>query len=399
MKWTWLLGLLVVVGCSEKETESNNSEDKKVTKVESVSDIEKPDLKGSEVISRGLEKGFFTGQLSSIREGVVFLEANDRNRLVKVGSAEIDSLGFFRIGIKDLKQNFVYRVNIADKGTAFIYKDSDALNLVEVEEGSFDVIGSDESSYYNSYMAIALKYNGELAALNKSFQHYRYTGQKSEAEKTLKEFNAVNDSRLQELSRFLEAIPASITLMSGTGDFTDKQEDYSELLKSILHKFKTTDKVIPNIEVFVSELESMLSIAIGEIAPDFELPSATGENIKLSSLRGSYVMIDFWASWCGPCRSENPNVVKMYNKYKAKGFEILGVSLDKDEARWKTAISKDGLEWPQVSDLKFWNSKAAKLYGVKGIPFTVLLDKKGVIIAKNLRGKALEIKLESLIGG
>ncbi|MBA3664556.1 MAG: TlpA family protein disulfide reductase, partial [Bacteroidetes bacterium] len=108
---------------------------------------------------------------------------------------------------------------------------------------------------------------------------------------------------------------------------------------------------------------------------------------------------DFWASWCGPCRREMPNVVKAYNKYKDKGFEIYGVSLDQDKDRWVEAIKKDGITWPQVSDLKYWDSEAAKVYGVQGIPFTVLLDKEGKILAKGLRGAELEAAIENALAG
>ena len=119
--------------------------------------------------------------------------------------------------------------------------------------------------------------------------------------------------------------------------------------------------------------------------------------MALSSLRGKVVLIDFWASWCGPCRKENPNVVRIYSKYKAKGFEIYGVSLDKDMNAWKEAIAADGIGWVQVSDLKYWGSAAAKLYGVQGIPQTFLLDKNGIIAARDLRGAALDAKVGELM--
>lgn len=146
------------------------------------------------------------------------------------------------------------------------------------------------------------------------------------------------------------------------------------------------------------KIENFAKLRIGGQAPEIDLPGPDGKNVKLSSLRGNYVLIDFWASWCRPCRVENPNVVKMYNKYKDKGFEIYGVSLDRTKESWLQAIEADGLEWTQVSDLKFWNSEAAQAYNVNSIPQTILLDKEGKIIAKNLRGKSLENKLEEIFG-
>lgn len=140
------------------------------------------------------------------------------------------------------------------------------------------------------------------------------------------------------------------------------------------------------------------NVKVGQVAPEISLKTPEGKTINLSDLRGKYVLIDFWASWCKPCRAENPNVVRVYNEYKDKGFEILGVSLDRNKEAWVNAIEQDGLQWPHVSDLQFWNSVAAKTYGVSSIPYTVLLDKEGKVIAERLRGPSLEAKLEEIFG-
>lgn len=134
----------------------------------------------------------------------------------------------------------------------------------------------------------------------------------------------------------------------------------------------------------------------GAVAPDINLMSPDGEYVSLSSLRGKVVLIDFWASWCGPCRKENPNVKRVYEKYKDQGFEIYAVSLDNNADRWKAAIAKDGLPWKHVSDLKGWSSSAARLYDVHSIPQTFLIDKEGRIIKAGLRGQQLEMALESI---
>ena len=142
----------------------------------------------------------------------------------------------------------------------------------------------------------------------------------------------------------------------------------------------------------------MANVSTGQSAPEISLDTPDGEKLSLSDLKGKYVLVDFWASWCKPCRLENPNVVRAYNKYKDKGFEILGVSLDRNRDRWLQAIAADGLTWKHVSDLKYFQSKAAVDYGVSAIPFTVLVDKDGKIIAQNLRGANLDKKLEELFG-
>jgi thiol-disulfide isomerase/thioredoxin len=137
---------------------------------------------------------------------------------------------------------------------------------------------------------------------------------------------------------------------------------------------------------------------VGQVAPEISLPNPEGQIQNLSSLRGKLVLIDFWASWCGPCRKENPHVVAVYNKYKDKGFTILSVSLDSNKDRWVQAIQKDGMEWHHVSDLKGWSSSAASLYGVRSIPATFLVGKDGKIIATNLRGAALENQVKKSLG-
>ncbi|MEO1713383.1 MAG: TlpA disulfide reductase family protein [Bacteroidota bacterium] len=147
-----------------------------------------------------------------------------------------------------------------------------------------------------------------------------------------------------------------------------------------------------------SQMDRLAAFATGAEAPNIVMNTPAGEPMELTSLRGKVVLIDFWASWCGPCRRENPNVVKMYNKYHEKGFDIFGVSLDKDQARWEKAIAADGLTWHHVSDLKGWSNTAAQAYGVRSIPHTVLLDAEGRIIARNLRGAQLEQKLAELFG-
>ena len=140
--------------------------------------------------------------------------------------------------------------------------------------------------------------------------------------------------------------------------------------------------------------------AIGQKAPELAFQNPEGKTLKLSDLKGKVVLIDFWASWCRPCRMENPNVVKAYNKYHEKGFEIFSVSLDKDKASWVNAIKQDGLVWANhVSDLLYWQSQAAQIYGVRSIPATFLIGKDGKIIAKNLRGEALEQALEQIFNG
>lgn len=168
-------------------------------------------------------------------------------------------------------------------------------------------------------------------------------------------------------------------------------------IDSLFQVLDTTVRVTYFGRLIENIVEKAKLTAIGMPAPDFTNNDVNDKPISLSSFKGKYVLLDFWASWCGPCRLENPNVVKAFHKYHDKGFDILGVSLDDTKTDWLQAIKKDGLDWTQVSDLKGWQSSAASLYGIKGIPMNYLLDKSGIIVAKGLRGEDLEGKLAALL--
>ncbi len=173
-------------------------------------------------------------------------------------------------------------------------------------------------------------------------------------------------------------------------------ETYGYFAQTFIDEFKDTDP--DAVKSLKKEIENVVRYQVGGTPPDFSLPTPSGETFALSQLKGKVVLIDFWASWCGPCRKENPNVVKLYKKYHDKGFDVLAVSLDRKKDKWKAAIKKDGLPWHHISDLKGWQNKVANDFGVHSIPHTVLLGKDGKIVARGLRGAALERKLAALLG-
>jgi len=177
-------------------------------------------------------------------------------------------------------------------------------------------------------------------------------------------------------------------------DNMDFYEKYAPAMKK-----KYPDNIFVNsmYQQYMSE-KGKVKLSPGMPAPEISLPTPDGSIFKLSSLKGSVVLIDFWASWCSPCRRANPHAVSLYKKYHEKGFDILGVSLDKTKESWVKAIKDDGLVWHQVSDLKYWQSEAGRAYGVQSIPHTVLVDREGKIIAVGLRGAALEAKLKEIFG-
>jgi peroxiredoxin len=200
------------------------------------------------------------------------------------------------------------------------------------------------------------------------------------------------------VAALLKKQPASLAVinMLQSQGVLDKDQ-YFDVFVSVAEKAQKEWPNTPQVKEFVAFVEKSKLTAVGQVAPEIALPDPQGKVIALSSLRGKYVLVDFWAKWCGPCRRENPNVVKAYHKFKDKGFEVFGVSLDRTKEDWLQAIQQDGLVWTHVSDLSYFNSQAAVDYNINAIPFSILVDPQGVIVAKNLRGAALEKKLEEVL--
>jgi thiol-disulfide isomerase/thioredoxin len=259
------------------------------------------------------------------------------------------------------------------------------------------VQGSKSQDTYLKMKVRLKKSNDELLRLGEQYNQYMTEGKKEEVKKTVAEIDKImiyQRSILQDL--FLENIssPFAIHILTSY-DYTGAEPEKVDSLFAMLEPKARSG---PTGIKLSAKLDKQKRLGIGRVAPEFTQADTAGIPVSLSSFRGKYILIDFWASWCGPCRDENPYVVKAFNTYKDKGFHVLSVSLDKKDSRgkWLKAIHDDHLNWTHVSDLQYWDNAVALQYSIESIPQNFLLDPIGKIIAKNLRAEALEKALEEI---
>lgn len=314
---------------------------------------------------------------------------------------KIDKKGNYSIkGTLPSKDYYVLRVgkqhiNLILRDSSKIRVNADAKNMFAFHT----IAGSDESAAVNDFVANMLAFNQKrdsMAAYMKNFPDQQAAVNQSFQQEYMT-FSAYKQRYIAQNANSPALLPVISTL-----DLDKEFATYEAIIKQLDNSFRGC----PTITATIAEFEKQKKInqtkgplGTGKPAPDFTQNDQKGNPIKLSDLRGKVVLIDFWASWCGPCRQENPNVVRLYDKYKDAGFTVLSVSLDDNKERWEAAILKDNLKWPNhVCDFKKWSNEAAKLYQVGGIPFTVLVDREGNIIDTKLRGVQLEQALHSIFG-
>ena len=262
------------------------------------------------------------------------------------------------------------------------------------------VTGSMGNADFTAIMKQLQAYNSKFEVLYESYDSLQKAGDKEGQKKTEKDINRLTEQMNESVyASFIKNHPKSNVALYAVKQYAGYDIDPAKV-EPLFNSLPASTKAWPSAVALHERIQIAKKTAIGNYAMNFTQNDTLGKPVSLSSFKGKYVLIDFWASWCGPCRKENPNVVKVFNKFKDKNFTVLSVSLDRPDAKdkWLAAIHKDELTWTHVSDLKYWDNEVAKQYGIRAIPQNLLIDPQGKIIAKNLRGEDLDAKLAEIIG-
>jgi peroxiredoxin len=355
-----------------------------------------------------------SGQIEGLNNEELILQFITFNQITDIDTATSGEDGSYSFEGK-VKEPGFYR--ISGKGKYWMIRmDNEKIKMNAKFDDDLlekmEIIGSEKAIYFQEVIRFFIDKQNELAVYGQEFQNKQMAGASMEELKGIENSylaaEASMKEELKEKAKLTDDPIAGIYLLSGINSAEDiefvkgKLNDYSLIMPNSTYIVEMREKLKANEDAIAQQAAmeaASKKIDVGTIAPDFTQKTPQGADLSLSSLQGQIVLLDFWASWCKPCRIENPAIVAAYNKYKSKGFTVLSVSLDKERGAWMKAIAQDGLVWPNhVSDLQFWNNAAAREYGVSSIPAAFLIDENGIIIGRDLRGNALEEKLAEVLG-
>lgn len=407
--------LAVMLSSCGNESENDRSKDSKVEKSKETKETAQNEADGKYMKDPDLPPNItVAGKINNGQHVPLIIEANTDRGAVVITKGTTDDEGKFVLkgAIEDMG---VYQLRIEEKiakgkeprvvPMTLVPEDSVYLTLdFNTFNRSVNYSGTEWSKPLNQYMDQMNKF----VEWQKTITNPRQYKQK-ELMKMVMEKKEPMDNFTKQFMMENPSNPANILLMTnlvpmmGYENYNiDQLEALQEMHKAFESEYPghpMTSQVGKQVAQIENDYNEFIKFKETNEAPEIALENPQGKVMKLSDLRGKYVLIDFWASWCGPCRKENPNVVRLYNKYKGENFDIFSVSLDKDKDKWVKAIKADGLIWDHhVSDLKYWDSEVVSKYQIKGIPHTVLIDPEGKIIGTKLRGAALEQKLKELFG-
>ncbi|MGC1391630.1 MAG: TlpA disulfide reductase family protein [Bacteroidales bacterium] len=329
-----------------------------------------------------------------------YLQKREAGRAVSIDSA-VSRKGLFIMkgGAVDYPQMIQLVAGNTKKRTSFYLENSDSITVTGSLDSLFKakVTGSKTQNEYNAFIDSNKPVSDNYSRLVGIYQSASQSGNAPLVAKLEKQLDSIQAVMTDIQKNFVKTHPHSYVSPSILVSLSYEME--AGEIESMVNSLDTAIAALPPIKSLKERIIAMKLVAVGQKAPDFTLSDVNGNPVALSSKIGSkLLLIDFWASWCNPCRQENPNVVKVFNEFHKKGFDVFGVSLDQKKEPWVKAISDDKLTWTHVSDLQYWNNAAAKLYAVNSIPANFLLDETGKIVGKNLRGEDLYKKVNEVLG-
>lgn len=344
------------------------------------------------------KKGFIVkGTIRNLIGTQITIQELTPKGLVFIDSATVAPDGAFEFNGNISERTFcVIQMN---NSAAVLVVDSMAEILLNIDANKpeeYTVKGSSETEKLKQLLKVNNKYMQLVKTIEGKYAQYGDNIPPVAVQEQIRaEYDSIMKAREVEMQQTTLQLENSLVPYFAT-NYLMPQANF-DFLKQVDSKYYNEFAKSKYAQDLHKRIEVLGKTAEGSLAPDIVLQDPFGKTISLSSLRGKTVLVDFWASWCRPCREESPNLVKAYNKYKIRGFEIFSVSLDDNRDAWQKAINDDKMLWTHVSDLMKWNSSVVNLYNIESIPFTVLIDAEGKIVAKNLRGKALEEKLAEIL--
>jgi peroxiredoxin len=361
-----LLAILIVFACDTKEENDG---------VTISGTVENPKADGSITLAK------LSGGKREVLDTITLDDQNNFEVTVQTDAPEFYQINFYNTQLATMA---VYESDLK-----VIADGSD-------KDGKLEISGSEDVENMAEIQRLLKEQNAEIQRINAEFIAARNAKDEEKMKNIQDDFLLMQEKKKEQIKGKVKEMLPSIAVIQAM-NFFDPNQDY-EFMRMVANKLHEAHPNSEIVNFYKEQMDDLAATAIGTEAPVFEMPTPEGDTVSLKDFRGNYVLVDFWAAWCKPCREENPNLVRAYQKYKDEGFEILGVSLDRKREDWLQAIENDNLSWTQVSELKYWQTPVVQQYNITGIPFSVLINPEGEIVAKNLRGDKLHQKLAEIYG-